>query len=80
VIEKCAECSRTWGVTTVPRPVVLCSDCARPTPWRRAATYWHLRATTGWTVLRYRSPEWWDQQTSREDLRYAADYAATNLT
>ncbi|GAA1065249.1 hypothetical protein [Streptomyces asiaticus] len=77
MIEKCRECGHAWGVTTTPRTSVLCGPCARPTPSRRAAHYWWLRAHTGHWDLRYRSPEWWDQQTSIADLRCAAEYAAT---
>ncbi|MFJ4637552.1 hypothetical protein ACIP69_18250 [Streptomyces hygroscopicus] len=74
--EKCRECGHTWGVTTTPRTDVLCTRCARPTPFRWPARYWWLRAHTGHWDVRYRSPEWWDQQTSIADLRYAAEIAA----
>jgi hypothetical protein len=74
--EKCANCGRTWSVTTTPRTNVLCGPCGRPSPARRSTHYWHLRRWTGHPVLRYRSPEWWDQQTSLADLQHAAEYAA----
>lgn len=74
--ERCYRCGHTWGVTMPPRERVLCTPCARPAPNRDAARYWRLRATTGWPTLRHLSPEWWDQQTSLADLRYAAAIAA----
>ncbi|MEU1787070.1 hypothetical protein ABZ553_14595 [Streptomyces sparsogenes] len=75
--ETCRECGHTWGVTTTPRTNVLCTPCARPAPNRRPAHYWWLRAHTGhWDAGQYRTPEWWDQQTSIADLRYAAEIAA----
>lgn len=63
--ETCRLCGHTWGVTTTPRPDVLCTPCGRPAPNQRPAHYWHLRAATGWPEERYRSAEWWDQQASR---------------
>ncbi|MCX4801745.1 hypothetical protein OG594_08785 [Streptomyces sp. NBC_01214] len=38
--------------------------------------YWHLRAVTGHRDERYRSVDWWDQQTSLGDLKYAAEFAS----
>ncbi|MGW7688878.1 hypothetical protein ACWGMA_08280 [Streptomyces asiaticus] len=76
MIETCRECGHTWGVTTTPRPSVLCGPCARPTPSRWPDRYWWLRACTGHPDVRYRSTDWWDQQTSLVDLRHAAEYAA----
>nr|WP_268981270.1 hypothetical protein [Streptomyces sabulosicollis] len=35
-----------------------------------------MRRWTGHPDLLYRSPEWWDQQTSISDLQHAAEYAA----
>ncbi|MCY0916995.1 hypothetical protein OS965_02240 [Streptomyces sp. H27-G5] len=75
--ETCTLCGHSWGVTTTPRPAVLCTPCGRPAPNRRPAHYWHLRATTGHPVQRYRSVDWWDQQTSLADLRQAAANATT---
>ncbi|MCX5584243.1 hypothetical protein [Streptomyces erythrochromogenes] len=75
-METCSLCGRTWGVVTQPRSNVLCAPCGRPAPNRRPGAYWHLRATTGHPVQRYRSPEWWDQQTSLADLKHAARLAA----
>lgn len=74
--ETCSHCGHTWGVTTKPRTDVLCAPCGRPAPNRRPAAYWHLRATTGSPVLRYRSAEWWDQQAGLADLKHAAALAA----
>jgi hypothetical protein len=76
VTETCYLCGHSWGVTTTPRTRVLCTACARPTPGRRPARYWWLRAHTNHRSELYGSPEWWDQQTSLEDLRYAAENAA----
>jgi hypothetical protein len=74
-METCSNCGRTWGVTTKPRTDVLCTACGRPAPNRRPDAYWHLRAVTGHPVQRYRSVDWWDQQTELADLRYAAETA-----
>ena len=76
MIETCRDCGHSWGVTMTPRTDVLCTDCARPTPNRWPKTYWALRATSGHPTLRFRSTEWWDQQTSLADLRHAAAIAA----
>lgn len=73
--ETCYLCGHSWGVTMSPRERVLCTPCARPTPSRRPAHYWHLRAWTGWDYSHYRSPEWWDQQTALQDLKHAAEVA-----
>ncbi len=73
--ETCYGCGHKWGVTVTPRERVLCGPCARPTPQQMPATYWRHRAITGWGHERYRSPEWWDQQTSMTDLRHAAGIA-----
>ena len=75
-METCSNCGRTWGVTTKPRIDVLCSACGRPSPNRRPAVYWHLRAVTGHRDERYRSADWWDQQTSLDDLKHAAEFAS----
>lgn len=80
MIESCYLCGRSWGVTSSPRSHVLCAACARPTPNCNPARYWWLRAHTGWDYPTYRSPEWWDQQTSLYDLRHAADTAHTITT
>lgn len=74
--ETCTLCHHSWGVTTTPRLNVLCTNCGQPAPNRRPAMYWHLRAVTGHSVQRYRSPEWWDQQTSLADLKHAAAHAS----
>jgi hypothetical protein len=74
-VERCRDCGKTWAVIVTPRPSVQCGDCARPKPNYRAAAYWHLRAWTGWPTELYRSPEWWDQQTSLADMKYAAAVA-----
>ncbi|QYN17503.1 hypothetical protein [Amycolatopsis sp. DSM 110486] len=74
--EKCRECGHSWGVTMLPRTDVLCSECARPTPSRRPAHYWAARMWNFPTSNPWpRSPEWWDEQTSRADLRIAAEFA-----
>ncbi|MGW4075958.1 hypothetical protein ACWELB_21015 [Streptomyces asiaticus] len=74
--EKCRNCGHTWGVIGTPRAEVLCGPCGRPSPSRRPAHYWWLRRWVGHADVRYRSPEWWDQQTSIADLERAAEYAA----
>lgn len=74
--ETCRECGHSWGVTMPPRESVLCEGCARPQPWKNPGRYWRSRVNNhpwGWAV--YRSPEWWDSQTSLQDLRYAASIA-----
>jgi hypothetical protein len=74
--ETCRECGHSWGVTMKPRESVLCSDCVAPRTWRRPVHYWNSRV---WnfphpsTVVR--DPEWWDAQTSLQDLKFAASIA-----
>lgn len=75
-METCSNCGHTWGVMGPARTDVLCSDCGRPAPNRRPEAYWHLRAVTGHPDERYRSADWWDQQTSLADLNHAARLAA----
>lgn len=77
MVEVCRDCARTWGVTMTPREDVLCSDCARSRPWRRPVTYWQARIWNFPHSYPYtRSLEWWDQQTSLQDLRIAVSLAA----
>jgi hypothetical protein len=76
--EVCRDCGKTWGVTMPPREDVRCSDCVRPKPWRNPVDYWGSR---WWNYFSshphhwHRSPEWWDQQTDRQELTYAAELA-----
>lgn len=76
--EACIDCGKTWGVTEEPRKIVRCSACASPKPWRDPVWYWQARIWNfphGYVVLR--SPEWWDMQASRQDLRVAVGFART---
>lgn len=74
--ETCRECGKSWGVTMKPREDVLCSDCARPQPWRRPVHYWNARVWCFHCPPTYTgSPEWWDAQTSLQDLKFAASIA-----
>ena len=76
--ETCRECGHSWGVTMTPREDVLCSGCARPQPWKRPAHYWSSRVWNfrGFDAVWPRSPEWWDANTSLQELKYAAEIAA----
>lgn len=77
MVEVCRDCARTWGVTMTPREDVLCADCARPRPWKWPVRYWQARISCfPFTYPYTRSPEWWDQQTSLQDLRIAVSLAA----
>lgn len=76
--ETCRHCGKTWGVTMMPRESVLCDECVRPKPWRRPEHYWLSRSWNFHSTKPYaitRSPEWWDQQTDRQALAYAAELA-----
>lgn len=77
--ETCKLCGHTWGVTMAPRDDVLCSKCAQPKPWRNPEHYWLSRIGNYHSTHPHmitRSPEWWDQQTDRVELKYAAELAA----
>lgn len=74
--ETCVDCGKSWGVTMKPREVVRCQACARPQPWRRPLWYWQARIWNfPFGALIRRSPEWWDSQTSLQDLRAAVGFA-----
>jgi hypothetical protein len=75
--EVCIDCGTSWGVTMTPREVVRCTPCATPRPWKWPLRYWQARV---WNFrpdryATYRSPEWWDAQTSRKDLAVAIEFA-----
>lgn len=77
-IERCKHCGRTWGVTTPPRIDIRCSDCLRR-PDLYPARYWRSRRAslsylTG-PLLKHRSPQWHDWQTSMDDLTHAVECA-----
>lgn len=70
--EVCRDCDAFWAVSMTPRESVLCASCASPRPWRNPVRYWQGRLWNQRRAAGYaRSPEWWDEQTTREDLRVA---------
>ena len=76
--EICKHCGKAWGVTMPPREDIACSECLRR-PDLYPVRYWwgrhHVRDFLTWPVLQYRSVEYWDNETSLEDLAYAAGLA-----
>lgn len=74
--ETCRECGKQWGVSMTPREDVLCQECVQPRPWKNPVHYWQSRLWNfPWGIHVVRSPEWWDAQTSRNELKFAAELA-----